>query len=76
MSIDKLASEALRLNSHDRAILAEIIWESLEDPYLSSSDISDREAVELSLKRNKELEQGIVKPLNHQDLMSRLRNEG
>jgi len=30
MNIDQLASEALRLDPKDRAVLAETIWESLE----------------------------------------------
>ncbi len=34
MNIDHIANEALRLNPQERAILAETIWESLEDPYI------------------------------------------
>ena len=33
MSIDQIAREALRLSPRNRAILAEAIWESLEEPY-------------------------------------------
>ena len=73
MSIDQIASEALRLNPRDRAILAETIWESLEDPYLIPCKLSDKEAIALARKRDQEIEQGNVVPLSHQDLMSRLR---
>ncbi len=73
MSIDQIASEALQLNPRNRAILAEAIWESLEDPYRLFSDISDKEAIELSKKRDKEIEQGDAKPLSHEELMARLR---
>ena len=73
MSIDQIASEALRLNPHDRAILAEAIWESLEDPYISSSDISEEEAIALAKQRDKEIERGDAVPLSHQELMDRLR---
>ena len=75
MSIDKLTSEILRLDNRDRAVLAEIIWESLEDPYISSEEMSDREAIDLSIKRHNEIEQGVVKPISHKELMCSLRNE-
>ncbi|MCH7612991.1 MAG: addiction module protein [Candidatus Marinimicrobia bacterium] len=73
MSIDQIASEALRLSPHDRAILAEAIWESLEDPYFLSSDISENEAIDLSKQRDREIELGKVEPLSHTDLMEKLR---
>ena len=73
MNIDQLASEALRLSSQDRAILAETIWESLEDPYILPSDISDEEAIALAKQRDAEIERGDVVPLAHKELMNRLR---
>ncbi len=77
MNIDQIASEALRLNSQERAMLAETIWESLEDPYVLFSDISDDEAVILAKQRDEDIERGEVSPLSHKELMDRLRtNEG
>lgn len=73
MNIDQIASAALRLSSQDRAILAETIWESLEDPYLLSSDISDEDAITLAKQRDEEIERGDVSPLSHRELMNRLR---
>ncbi len=73
MNIDQIANEALRLSSQDRAILAETIWESLEDPYVLSSDISDEEAIALAKQRDEEIERGDVVPLSHRELMNRLR---
>jgi len=73
MSIEQIASEALRLNSHDRALLAETIWESLEDPYVIPCEISDDEALALAKTRYQESNQGAVEPLSHQELMTRLR---
>ncbi len=73
MNIDQIASEALRLSSQDRAILAETIWESLEDPYVLSSDISDEEVIILAKQRDGEIEKGDVVPLSHRELMNRLR---
>ena len=75
MNIDEISSEALKLKAHDRATLAEIIWESLEDPFQQFIDISDREAIELSKLRNDEVESGKVIPISHNELMTKLRNE-
>lgn len=75
MSIDKLTGEILRLDNRDRAVLAEIIWESLEDPYISSEEMSGQEAIDLSIKRHNEIEQGFVKAISHKELMCSLRNE-
>ena len=73
MNIDQIAREALRLSSQDRAILAETIWESLEDPYTIPPDISDEDAIALSMQRDGEIERGEVVPLSHKELMDRLR---
>lgn len=74
MGIDQIASEALRLSPHDRAMLAQTIWESLETPYLAASDMSDDEAIALAKQRDAEIENGEVEPLSHTQLMSRLRD--
>ena len=55
MNIDQIAIEALRLSSQDRAILAETIWESLENPYILSSDISDEATIALAKQRDEEI---------------------
>ena len=73
MSIDHIAPEALRLPPRERAMLAASLWESVEDPYLVSEDLSDEEAINLALAREVEMENGMVKPLSHGELMSRLR---
>jgi len=74
MSIDQIASEALKLSPHDRAMLAQTIWESLETPYLAASDMSDDETIALAKQRDAEIESGEVEPLSHTQLMSRLRD--
>ncbi|MCG8344693.1 MAG: addiction module protein [Chlorobiales bacterium] len=73
MNLDKIASEALRLNPRERAVLAEAIWESLEDPYFIPNDMSEKEALALAKQREKEIEQGDAVPLSHKELMDRLR---
>jgi hypothetical protein len=70
--IDRLASEALKLDLKSCAIFAETIWESLEDPYLVSSDVTDEESISLAMKRDEEPESGTVTPLSHKELMKRL----
>jgi putative addiction module component (TIGR02574 family) len=73
MSIDQIAAEALRLPAKERAKLAESLWESLVDPFKIPAESDDAEAVALAMKRDRQLETGEVKPLSHEELMSRLR---
>jgi putative addiction module component (TIGR02574 family) len=73
MSIDQIASEALRLPAKQRAELAESLWESLVDPFEIAAETDNAEAVALAMKRDRELETGEVQPLSHEELMSRLR---
>ncbi len=75
MNIDQIASEALRLDPKDRALLAETIWESLEDPYAVGLDMSDEDAVKLAMQRDEELESGKEIPITHKELMDRLRRD-
>ncbi len=73
MKIDQITNEALQLDSKDRALLAETIWESLEDPYIVAIDMSDEEAVKLAIQRNNEMESGKETPITHKELMDSLR---
>ena len=72
MNIDEISNKALQLESKDRAILAQTMRQSLEDPYIVFSDSSDKEALCLACQRDKEIERGEVKALSHTELMSRL----
>ena len=76
MGIEQIASEALSLSPHDRAVLAQTIWESLESPYLVAPELSDDEAIVLAKQRDREIENGEVEPLSHSELMTTLRNAG
>ncbi|WP_333873603.1 addiction module protein [Methylobacter sp.] len=76
MNIEQIASEVLKLSPHDRAMLAETLWESLETPYLVVPELSDDEAIVLAKRRDSEIENGEVEPLSHTQLMARLRNAG
>jgi hypothetical protein len=73
MSIDQIASEALRLPARDRALLAGSLWESLADPFSAPSQMEDAEAETLALERDRQIEQGDVQAVPHGELMARLR---
>jgi putative addiction module component (TIGR02574 family) len=73
MSIDQIASEALRLSPRERALLAGSLWESLEDPFAASGQMDDGAAVALALERDKQIEAGQVEALPHNEMMARLR---
>ena len=73
MSIDQIASEALRLPARDRAFLAGSLWESLDDPFEVPAQLDDAEAVTLALERDRQIEQGQVQAVTHNEMMARLR---
>ena len=72
MSIEQIAAEALRLPVSERALLAESLWESLGDPFMSATD-DDRGDVALAVERDRQLETGEVQPISHEEMMARLR---
>lgn len=73
MKIDEIAPQALSLPLRDRARLAASLWESLEDPYELAADLTDDDAIRLAETRDRELEEGLVGALSHEELMRRLR---
>jgi putative addiction module component (TIGR02574 family) len=73
MSIDDIHTDALKLSVGERAALAEILWESIGDPYDLAVSLSDEEALTLALQRDREIESGAATPLSHDELMRRLR---
>jgi len=73
MSIDQIVSEALRLPVKQRALLAESLWESLEDSFEGSMVSDDTAATALALERDRQIEAGEVKAVTHDEMMARLR---
>lgn len=73
MSVEQIASEALRLSPQERARLAESLWESLEDPFAVPAELSDEDALNLALERDRQIESGEVQPISHDVLMAKLR---
>lgn len=73
MSIDQIVSEALRLPVKQRALLAESLWESIEDPFDASVKIDDEAATALAIERDRQIEAGEVTAVPHEEMMARLR---
>jgi putative addiction module component (TIGR02574 family) len=73
MSIDQIVSEALRLSPRERALLAESLWESLEDPFEASVETDEAASVALAVERDRQIETGEVQAISHEELMARLR---
>jgi putative addiction module component (TIGR02574 family) len=73
MSIDEIASEALRLPPRERALLAGSLWESLEDPSIIAAQLDDNAAIALAMERDHQIETGQVQAIPHEEMMARLR---
>lgn len=73
MSIDQITAEALHLSPNERALLAESLWASLEDPYKAQTELAEAAAIALALERDRQIESGEVQPRSHDELMIRLR---
>ncbi len=73
MSIDQIASEALRLPARERALLAGSLWESLEDPSAAPAQIDDAAVVAVALERDQQIEAGQVQAVPHGEMMAKLR---
>ncbi len=73
MSIDQIAVEALRLPPRERALLAEALWESLEDPFEAKVARDDDDTLALALERDRQLSCGDIQAVSHEELIARLR---
>lgn len=73
MSVDQIASEALRLSPKERALLAKSLWESLADPSVTSGQIDDAAVLALTSERDRQIESGQVQTIPHDEMMVRLR---
>lgn len=65
----RIADDAMQLSREERAELAERLWLSLDPP----SGIDDAWKVEIE-RRIKEIDAGIVRPLEHEDVVADLRS--
>jgi hypothetical protein len=66
MSVSELITQALELPPRDRAELISVVFDSI-DGYESSND---NDLYDLAMKRDAELEQGVVKALSHDEFMA------
>jgi hypothetical protein len=71
MSLDQIVTEAMRLSSKEKALLAESLWESLGDPFLAD-ETNDEAALKLAEERDREIDSGEVKAISHKEIMRRL----
>jgi putative addiction module component (TIGR02574 family) len=69
MSNEQLTSQALALPLHDRVVLAEALWQSIDEEPEADSSIEEREAVEQALSRDADLASGAVLGRTHDQVM-------
>jgi hypothetical protein len=75
MRLDQIVTEAMRLSSKEKALLAESLWESLGDPFLAD-ETNEEAALKLAEERDREINSGEVKAISHKETMRRLPNDG
>lgn len=71
MIADKLLADALQLPQDERRRVAEELWNSLPDA--TQREIEERAFWDEIKQRNSELDEGLVKPLSHDEIMSSAR---
>jgi putative addiction module component (TIGR02574 family) len=68
---EQVTANALALSENERLAIATALWESLK----SHATIPDEETADLiSLGRGRELADGTVKPVRHEDVFKRARS--
>ncbi len=73
MSIDQIASEALRLPAKEMALLAGSLWESLDDPFATGPQSDEADGLSIAIERDEQLDRGEAKAISHEEMMTRLR---
>lgn len=65
----------LKLPQDQRLAVAQALWESLDDSAIQP-DVEDEEAfLEELMRRDAEMEAGVVSPLTHEELMASVRRD-
>lgn len=70
MSTQELADEVIALPLADRVLLAQALWESIDEP---DTDLSDAEAFRRAIRRDGEMESGAVVGRTHEQVMEAAR---
>ena len=73
MPFDDLTSQVLELPSSERAVLARLLWESLDESQVAPDPETVAAAVTLAQQRSAELTSGAVAPIPHDEVMSAAR---
>jgi hypothetical protein len=73
MRLNDLTTQVLELPIADRAVLARLLWESLDESQASPTADTVVMAVALAQQRGAELDSGAAVPIAHEDVMSAAR---
>lgn len=69
--LKRLEKEVMDLPDEDREHLVFLAWESLE-----KTPVHDAEGIEIALTRDREIESGTTKPINHSEFIRRTSSKG
>jgi putative addiction module component (TIGR02574 family) len=73
VTIAELTAQAIALPPAERAIIAQKLWESLEEEHAEISPVVETEAVAEAIRRDKELTDGVVEGIPHEEVMKNAR---
>jgi len=73
VTISELTAQAIALPPAERAAIAKKLWESLDEEHATISPGSEAEAVAEAVRRDKELTDGVVEGISHEDVMREAR---
>lgn len=73
MSGKQMEKQALALPLRERVKLAEALWQSINEPSEESASKEERDAIELSARRDAEISSGDATPRSHRVVMKAAR---
>ncbi len=69
MSINELTDQIMGLSASERAVLAQRLWESVEDEFIPVLPGSEDQATTDAKRRDAEISQGDVPERSHENVM-------
>ena len=73
MSTEQLTQQAVSLPLPERVLLAEALWESIDEELAARAPDEERAVIDEAMRRGEELRQGIVAGLTHEQVMDAAR---
>lgn len=70
MSAQQLTTEAMALPIAERVLLAQALWQSIDD---NLEETSEADALKVAIRRDEELSSGVVKGRTHDEVMKAAR---